>query len=295
MPADLPQNPDFEQLRRRAKELIRAFRNGDPAAAQRVNAQLPRLAGSGAAVRLSHGQAVIARELGFRSWPRLKAHIDALQLRIEALGPTPVVDTSPAGMREFRGRTKREIAAAWFELAGRLDLDELSRALAVGRRKAVAVRDVMLNTGTLTTLVDALLVGVRHHNPSVRYICAHAMDMFADERCTGALAKLMDDPVPRVRRIAVHSLGCDDCKVTPLQAMGTGVNSPFGRDVVARVVEMALSDPSIQVRRHAAYALALFDDLRATQAIETLLVRETDEATRRGALAALRSVRACSG
>ena len=71
----LPERPDLEQLRHRAKELLRAARAGDPDALDRFRAQLPLR--PGAAVRLSTAQLVIAREHGFASWPALVAQIEA--------------------------------------------------------------------------------------------------------------------------------------------------------------------------------------------------------------------------
>jgi len=71
----LSQRPDLGQLRRRAKELRDAARAGDAAAVQRLARHHPaRPAGP---VRLAAAQLVIARELGFPSWPRLIAALEA--------------------------------------------------------------------------------------------------------------------------------------------------------------------------------------------------------------------------
>jgi len=70
----LPEHPDLGQLRRRAKELRDAARSGDAAALERV-ARYHRAAQQDP-VSLAGAQLVIARELGFASWPRLKAAID---------------------------------------------------------------------------------------------------------------------------------------------------------------------------------------------------------------------------
>ena len=66
-PSRLPDSPSLEQLRKQAKTLLRAYREGDEAAARRFRALAPRAA-SGAAV-LADAQFVIAREHGFASWP----------------------------------------------------------------------------------------------------------------------------------------------------------------------------------------------------------------------------------
>lgn len=59
---------NLEQQRKRAKELLRQWRR-DPASRTGLPGQEPRLADA---------QWQVARELGFASWPRLKAHVDAI-------------------------------------------------------------------------------------------------------------------------------------------------------------------------------------------------------------------------
>ena len=68
------------QLRKQAKDLLRAWSAGDDAARARVAAHHPRL---DEPLKLSGAQLVIAREHGFGSWPRLRAHAD----RVAAHGP----------------------------------------------------------------------------------------------------------------------------------------------------------------------------------------------------------------
>jgi hypothetical protein len=70
----------LEQLRKQAKDLAREHRRGDGAARARVRAYLPR---PGEPLKLSQAQLVIARELGFASWPRLRAYVK----RLAAHGP----------------------------------------------------------------------------------------------------------------------------------------------------------------------------------------------------------------
>jgi ankyrin repeat protein len=74
MSASLPERPDLDQLRRQAKELRDAARSGDPGALERV-ARHHRSAPPGA-VSLTAAQLVVARELGFSSWPKLKVALD---------------------------------------------------------------------------------------------------------------------------------------------------------------------------------------------------------------------------
>ena len=67
----LPERPDLGQLRRQAKKLRRSALAGDRDAVERLR----HVDVDPAAVTLSSAQLVIARELGFASWPRLKEAI----------------------------------------------------------------------------------------------------------------------------------------------------------------------------------------------------------------------------
>jgi HEAT repeat protein len=143
------------------------------------------------------------------------------------------------------------------------------------------VRAALAGATAYTALVDALLAGLDHPDSRVRYNCAHALDHLADERCLAPLRRLANDPVPRVRRMALHVLSCEPCKPAPLSL-------PAGDDLVALLVERALADPSINVRRHATAGLGGYcHDRRAIAALQTLLARETDPALLRNARWAL--------
>jgi ankyrin repeat protein len=74
----LPAAPSLEQLRKQAKDLLRAHRAGDPDATARVATYEP-----GEPLKLTGAQLVVAREHGFPSWPRLRAYVD----RVAAYGP----------------------------------------------------------------------------------------------------------------------------------------------------------------------------------------------------------------
>src|SRR5258708_4009101 len=75
MSTSLPERPDLRQLRRQAKELRDAARRGDPDAIERFARHHP--GAPQGTVTLAAAQLVIARELGFASWPQLKAAVDA--------------------------------------------------------------------------------------------------------------------------------------------------------------------------------------------------------------------------
>ncbi len=70
-----PPSPDLSFEKKQAKALLKACRAGDAAALARVRAHLPRKAAGG--LRLADAQHVIARERGFPSWPKLKAHVES--------------------------------------------------------------------------------------------------------------------------------------------------------------------------------------------------------------------------
>jgi ketosteroid isomerase-like protein len=81
-PRGLPGNANLEQLKKGAKSFQRAVRAGDPGAAEVINEFHPRLAsatpGSAelAGFTRSDAQLVVARQFGFASWPKLKAHLE---------------------------------------------------------------------------------------------------------------------------------------------------------------------------------------------------------------------------
>lgn len=77
--AESPFRLDLEQQRKRAKELARALRAGDPEALRRYRRHHPDAGAVVGTPVLSAAQLVVARELGLPSWPRLKAHILAMQ------------------------------------------------------------------------------------------------------------------------------------------------------------------------------------------------------------------------
>lgn len=74
MTQSLPASPDWENLRKQAKSLLKAFRNNDPDAARRV-AQFHPHPAQPSPFQLSDAQLTIAREYGFSSWPKLRHHL----------------------------------------------------------------------------------------------------------------------------------------------------------------------------------------------------------------------------
>jgi ketosteroid isomerase-like protein len=81
-PRGLPGNANLEQLKKGAKSFQRAVRAGDAGAARFVNEFHPRLADAQPGSPELNGftrtdaQLVVARQFGFSSWPKLKAHLE---------------------------------------------------------------------------------------------------------------------------------------------------------------------------------------------------------------------------
>ena len=79
-----PSPLNLEQQRKRAKDLLRSFRAGKPAAAKRIREHLPRAqrlepqALLTSRLSLAEAQFVLAREAGFSSWPRFKETLESL-------------------------------------------------------------------------------------------------------------------------------------------------------------------------------------------------------------------------
>jgi ankyrin repeat protein len=142
MSTSLPERPDLGQLRRQAKELRDAARRGDPVAAARFARHHPSSRPEGAS--LAAAQLVVARELGFPSWPKLKAAVEV------AAGPgARVVELLAASIDGRRRRAadilqadpgigSRDIRAAAMLGA----VEEVGEMLAAEPEAAVAVDDV---------------------------------------------------------------------------------------------------------------------------------------------------------
>lgn len=99
MTSALPVRPDFEHLRRQAKDLLHEAQLGEPDAVARLGAQ-----GPGLPPALGTAQLVVAREHGFTSWAQLKS----LVLRMAAGGVR--YDTIGRGYADYR-RADPRIAA----------------------------------------------------------------------------------------------------------------------------------------------------------------------------------------
>jgi hypothetical protein len=78
-------NPlSLEQQKKRAKDLLHAFRSNDGNAIARFQLHSPECLTGDRGARLHDAQQVVARENGFRKWTDLKAHIDRIAIEQRA-------------------------------------------------------------------------------------------------------------------------------------------------------------------------------------------------------------------
>lgn len=155
--ASLPQDPDLDQLRTRARELQRAVRAGDAAAVARVSRWHPEPP-DGGAFPLTAAQLVIAREHGFASWARVRRYVRIVTARGWTPGQPPPGEESPADRflrlacltqgdddRAERAAARRLLAehpglpeASLFTAAACADVAQVRRHLAADRSAATA-------------------------------------------------------------------------------------------------------------------------------------------------------------
>ena len=141
-----------------------------------------------------------------------------------------------------------------------------------------AARDALIAAGGAG--LSAAVAGLQHPEPPVRRGCVDFLDHHADVDCADDLRQVaLHDPIPRVRRFAVHALGCVRCKTAPLEM-----------DLVEFLAAVAARrDESARVRREAIYALSHHaQDARARAVLRRVLEQETDRELRKAAHRVLR-------
>lgn len=184
----LPAAPNLAQQKQLARELLVAARSGDSEALSRFQRHHPKHTGEGAArldparLSLHDAQLVLAREYGFPSWPRLKAHIDAVVTarrtyplerdlsyyddRARGL-LTVLADGAPSTLEQVR---------QWHPRFADADEESLRHAAAEGR----------------FTLADARLVYAREHGfPSWAALASH-LDRLKTGKVTEPFVELLE-------------------------------------------------------------------------------------------------------
>jgi hypothetical protein len=141
-PSQLPPRPSLEQLRKQAKDLLRACRHGDAVALERVRRHKPQQNKPS----LTDAQFALAREHGFESWPRLVHHV-------ESAHPSDL-DHFDGMARDFVGAYMGDadaLARLNDRFPGTKDLEELRRMVRERRSQLPGGPD----TGTDFTLAEA--------------------------------------------------------------------------------------------------------------------------------------------
>ena len=197
--ATLPARPDLDQLRRRAKDLLRAARSGDADAVARMLAVSDRLT-------LSAARLVLAREHGFPSWARLREEVLA---RTAAL-PELVRAFCEASISDWTGRAVRMLSARP-EIAGA----GLAPAVVLG--DVAAVRAIFAGDPAAATRPDPASEWTPLHA-----VCAsrwHRLDPARADGLTAVAELLLDAGADATAAVGSRSW-------TPLRCAVAGVANP---------------------------------------------------------------------
>ncbi len=109
--------------------------------------------------------------------------------------------------------------------------------------------------------IAAAIWGLSHPNVRVRGGCAAFMDHHGTDACFAPLRQVaLHDPAASVRRMAVHSASCQECKPYPLTS-----------DLIGLLIEVALTDTNRRIRLHALWSLHQPQDARAIAALKSIL------------------------
>ena len=130
MPRDLPDRPDLEHLKKQAKALLRELRQRD------ANASL------------ADALHALARDYGFASWPKLKAHVESGFSRISETSPSPPSSSAPLFPR-FTEAARRTLFFSRYEAVslGRLEIAPEHVLLGVIRGAGAATRRMLQAAG----------------------------------------------------------------------------------------------------------------------------------------------------
>ena len=133
MSRDLPARPDLEHFKKQAKKLLRELRQRD------ANASL------------ADALHALARDYGFASWPKLKAHVESGFSRIsEAPSSPPAASSSTAPLfPRFTEAAKRTLFFSRYEAVslGRLEIAPEHVLLGVIRGAGGATRAILETSG----------------------------------------------------------------------------------------------------------------------------------------------------
>lgn len=104
----LPARPSLEQLKNQAKDLLKAYRAGQPPAVARFRESMPRPFGTKddqperPSFSLRDAQLVVAREYGFASWSQMHKHIVERE-------STPMIEMTVEGIKQSHRNQQRVV------------------------------------------------------------------------------------------------------------------------------------------------------------------------------------------
>jgi Lon protease-like protein len=145
MRRELPNRPNLEHLKTQAKDLLQAHRLRDPGAFERIRSALPAFAGAtderiaDGPFALHDAQSTIAREYGFASFGKLRAHVLALAEPY----PAKLIETL------LGAKLVPEVEAALREVWTERDVEALEALPTPAELPLLAVRNALLSPGAL--------------------------------------------------------------------------------------------------------------------------------------------------
>lgn len=116
--------------------------------------------------------------------------------------------------------------------------------------------------------LPSVMRGLSDARADVRFHCCRLLDHLVAPDGFGALLDMLDDPDPRVRSAALHSLTCDRCK--------EGVCLPTDGPLLERAMALMVSDPDDHVRAMAVGAVGRSVHSQAVAGAALVEVARTD-------------------
>jgi ankyrin repeat protein len=209
----LPRQPNLQQLRKQAKDLLERYRAADPSAV----AEVRRFERNPADFALHDAQRVLARAYGYESWPKLKAFVDGANVARLARA------VQGGNVDEARKLLKARPELAAMDMSG----SDEHRALhyAVLRRDATMVR-LLMQAGA-----DARKGIFPHRDATSAFALAR------DREYRDIVAAIEEEELERSRQ-----LSCPNATLSPVQDQ---VNSAIARCDLAAAIRLLEADPSL--------------------------------------------------
>ncbi len=184
----LPSKPSLEQLKNQAKDLRDVHRTGTSEACKRIRASLGRLSNaSDADIRearftLRDAQSVVAREYGFTTWAKLKAHVEGSGVQGDAR----------AHILEMVSKRPETVARTILSMQG--DLQQVGTLMVALGQDTTAELLRYMNDRDLE-MVTQVIAGLEEKGPE------------ALDRALASFAKKLDEGEPSGRDQAVSAYG----------------------------------------------------------------------------------------